>query len=532
MNLAQAEITQVLVTGDDMTMDALLAVACRGVRVVLTDMARERIRAARAVVDRVQQTGEIVYGLNTDVGPLLKKLVPDHELEQFQVRTLVGHTVAWGTELDTTTVRAMMLARINGIAKGGAGVRLEVAEKLVELLNKRVHPVVVSGSSVGQSDLSEMAQIAQVLVGLGHAEYGGQRLRGATALAEAGVMPLTLAAKEALALMSANGVTLGRGTMVLNRAINAARAFDVSAALALEAFGGNLSIINPAATRLKPHPGPTRVAARLRQLLKDSYLWQPGAARNLQDPLSFRCVPQVHGALDEALERLQTSMEIELNSAADNPLVNVENEEVVSVGNFDVTNLSVGFDTLRIALVHVINLANERIQKQMWSYFSGLPTGLEHPDDPLSRMIPLARTTAILAGEAQVLSVPASVSCRVQIGEGIEDHASAAPLAILQTERLLHIVQRIIALELLISAAAVKLRNQPNLGRGTRQVVDYIQSGPWTRATDWPAAIDRLLDGIKEGRLDRMDQTQAELIGHLREVVARSGIDLHNDLDV
>lgn len=491
----------VSLNGDNLTMEELLSVARMGTRVALSDAARARIRRSRTVVEQVSARGDLVYGMNTDLGPLVRNRIPEHELAQFQVRTLVGHTVAFGTELDVETVRAMMLARVNGCAKGGAGVRLEVADKLIELLNKRVHPVVVSGSSVGQSDLSEMSQIAQVLVGLGQAEFQGQRLRGAAALAEASIQPLTLAIKEALALMSSNGLTVGKGTLVLDEARKALLAFDLSAALALEAFGGNLSIINEGVTRLKAHPGHRNVAERLRGLLTGSYLWDEGAARNLQDPLSFRCIVQVHGALDEAIDRLKQSLEIELNSAADNPLVNFDDGTIVSCGTFDVTNIAIGFDSLRIALTHVINLSNERIQKQLWSHFTGLPTGLESSNEPLSRLIPLARTAAVLAGEAHALAVPVSLSFRGQIAEGIEDHASAAPLGILQTERMVLIAERITALEMLISCAAIELRNPSKLGAGTKSIFGFIKEKPWQQATHWPSAIERLLKAIKSGEL-------------------------------
>jgi histidine ammonia-lyase len=495
----QQEASPVLLNGDDLSIEQLALVARRRVFVSLTNETRLRMRGSRKIVEYALAGSQPVYGLNTDVGPLKRVRVPEHQLEQFQARTVAGHSFAFGTELDTATVRAIMLTRINGFAKGGAGVRVEVAEKLIELLNKQVHPVVVSGTSVGESDLSEMAQIAQVLVGSGEAEYAGRKLSGAEALNLAGIAPLKLAAKEALALISANGLTLGQGSLVIDDATKVMHTLELSAALALEGFGANLSILDPAASKMKAHPGLKKVSSRLHKLLSGSYLWNNGAARNLQDPLSFRCVPHVHGALDEALDRLKESMEIELNSASDNPLVNIDEQSVVSVGNFDITNIAIAFDTLRIAMIHVINLANERVQKQLWSEFSGMATGLERADNPLTRLIPLSRALAALAAHAQTLATPASLACKAQVGEGIEDHASAAPLAVTKTAELIEIAQKVACLELLISTAAIQMRGNNKLGAGTQREVDFIKSESPLQATNWNAVSERVLAAVARG---------------------------------
>ena len=346
-----------------------------------------------------------------------------------------------------------------------------------------------------------MAQIAQVLIGLGEAEYSGNRLSGAEALNQSGVTPLQLAPKEALALISANGVTLGLGSLVIDDATKVMHALELSAALSLEAFSGNLSILDASATKLKAHPGLIRVSSRLRQLLAGSYLWETGAARELQDPLSFRCIPNVHGAFDEALTRLKESMEIELNSASDNPLVNSDDETIVSVGSFDITNIAISFDTLRIAMIHVINLANERIQKLLWSEFSGLPTGLEREGNPLTRLITLGRSVAALAAHAQTLAIPASLACKAQIGEGIEDHASAAPLAVTKTAELVQVAEKVACLELLIATCAIELRNLDHLGKSTQNAFNFISSDHALQATNWNGVSERVLTAVKTGAL-------------------------------
>ena len=221
---------------------------------------------------------------------------------------------------------------------------------------------------------------------------------------------------------------MGRGSLVLVDAADLIDSMQIAAALSFEAFAANLSVIHPAAARARPHSGVVTAMSRLRDLLEDSSLWHPGAARNLQDPLSIRCVPQTHGALYDALSVARGLMEIELNSAADNPLVLVDEGVIVSVGNFDVTSLAMAFDYIRLGIAHAAQVANERVQKLLWQHFSGLPTGLAQSDGPTGGLRPLGRSFAALASEARFLANPVSLDYRGQLAEGVEDHASMAPL--------------------------------------------------------------------------------------------------------
>ncbi len=495
-----AQDREVVLTGDDLTIEQVVAVARHFSKVALSNQARVRVRAARDIVDQITEA-ELVYGLNTELGPLAHEPVPADRMAAYQLRTIVGHAVAYGTLFDTIAVRAMMLTRANGMAKAGVGVREEIIDALIELLNRGVHPIVKAGGSIGQADLAEMSQIGLVLVGLGEAEYQGEVLPGEQALAAAGLQPLVLQVKEALGLISANGVTLGYGSIVVSDALAMLDIFNLSAALSLEAFGANLSIIHPVAAKLKPHPGHKRTAACLRRLLQGSYLWQKGSARKLQDSLSFRCVPQVHGALDEACDHLRKSMEIELNSGSDNPLVSIEDNAIVSVGNFDVTNIAIGFDNLRIALAHVIRLANERLHKHLWSDFSELPTGLAKPENPLTRLLPLARTCSSITAEAHSLSNPISLSYGSQLGEGLEDHGSMAPLSVKSTARMIYLAQRVAALELMISASALDMRGNPSLGRGTEVAYGIVHAHPSLDANVWKTELERVVEAVSEGKL-------------------------------
>jgi histidine ammonia-lyase len=297
---------------------------------------------------------------------------------------------------------------------------------------------------------------------------------------------------------------MGRGSLVLVDAADLVESMQIAAALSIEAFVGNLSIIHPAADRVRPHSGQATASARLRELLENSDLWRPGAARNLQDPLSIRCVPQTHGAVYDALSVARGMMEIELNSAADNPLVLIEEEAIVSVGNFDVTSLAMAFDYMRLGIAHAAQVANERVQKLLWSHFSGLPTGLAHREGVTGGLRPLGRSFAALASEARFLANPVSLDYRGQLAEGVEDHASMAPLAVTAASSLVSLSHRLIALELIVAAQAIDLRGGPGrLGKGTSRAYAIVRGYARTLVdeTDWIADVEGLARLVGTGDL-------------------------------
>ncbi len=495
---------RILLSGDGLTVDGVLAVARGGSQVDLDPGALVRVRAAREVVDRVLASGESVYGLNTGLGSLSRHRIPLEEIGAFSFATVADQVSSYGRPLDTDVVRAMMLSRVNGMLKAGVGVTRELIELLVAVLNVGIHPIVRMIGSVGQGDLSEMADIGKVLIGRGFAEYQGETLPGAVAMRRAGLEPITLEPKEALGLISANGVTMGRGSLVLVDAADLIESMQITAALSFEAFAANFSVIHPAAERVRPHTGQARASARLRELLEGSELWRPGAARNLQDPLSIRCVPQTHGAVYDALSVARGMMEIELNSAGDNPLVLVEEGAIVSVGNFDVTSLAMAFDYMRLGIAHAAQVANERVQKLLWRHFSGLPTGLAPHDGPTGGLRPLGRSFAALASEARFLANPVSLDYRGQLAEGVEDHASMAPLAVSTTSSLVSLAHRLVALELIIAAQAVDLRGGPErLGGGTGRAYAVVReyAGTLTDETEWNADLEGLAKLVGDGQL-------------------------------
>src|SRR5579862_1102767 len=497
----------IVLTGDDLTVDCVESVARQRARVDLDPEALRRVREARAVVERALASGAAVYGLNTGLGSLSRHRIPVEKIGDFAFATVADQTGSmYGRPLTTDVVRAMMLSRANGMAKAGVGVRRELVELIVNALNAGVHPIVRRVGSVGQGDLSEMADVGKVLIGRGLAEFGGETLEGAEALRRAGLEPITLEAREALALIASNGVTMGFGSLVLVDAADLAESMLIANTLSFEAFRANLSIIHEAAGRMRPHAGEVAASARLRELMAGSWLWEPGAARNLQDPLSVRCAPQTAGALYDALSLARGTMEIELNSAGDNPLVVVDEDAIVSVGNFDVVALAMAFDFVRLGFVHAAQVTNERVQKLLWDHFSGLPTGLTATDGPTGGLRPLGRSVAALVAEARLLANPVSLNYSGQVAEGIEDHASMAPLSVRTTSRLVSLMHRIVALELIIGAQAVDLRGGPEqIGEGPRVAYEFVRERVemLTDETEWAVDIEGLTRQVGDGELAR-----------------------------
>ncbi len=500
--MALAQRVPVALSGDTLTIEEVVAVARDHRPVAVPSEALARVGEVRSVVESVLARGEPAYGLNTGLGAFSRQAVPAGELERFAVATVADQTASYGRRLPQDVVRSMMLSRANTMAKAGVGVREVLLLALVDLLNAGVHPVAREFGSVGESDLYEMADIGKVVIGRGRAEYRGREYDGARALAAAGLTPVRLAPKEALALISANGLSTGRGALVLHDVSELFANLQVAAALSLEGFGANLSILHPAVSRARPHPGQVAAANGLRELLDGSPLWAQAGPRNLQDPLSFRCVAQTHGALHDVVSDAWRKMSLELNAAADNPLVVPEEELLVSNGNFDATILALAFDSLRLALTVTARMGAERVQKHLWSGFSDLTTYLAAAGTAFGGLRAVGRRCAALSAEARDLANPVAVNYSAQLAEGIEDHGNLAPLAVRRTHELVTVCHLLVAEELVVAAEAVDLRGA-ELGRGTRVAHELVRRHvPRVEdVTTWAPDKAGLVEMVAQGEL-------------------------------
>jgi histidine ammonia-lyase len=374
----------VILDGTSLTIESLAAVAERREEVVLAPAARDRIAAAREVVDEALRSEAAVYGLTTALAERKTVTLGPAASQGFSRFLIKGHLVAQGPPAPPPVVRAAMVCLVNGYAKGVAGVRLELAELLVDALNRGPVPAVRSLGSVGQADLGPMADLAEGL------------------LRESGFV---LAGGEGLALVNNNAFSTGWAALAVLSAEQLLAEADVAAALDLEGFAANLSPLHPVVAEVRPYPGLAATIGRLRALLAGSYLFEPGNARNLQDPLTFRSIPQVLGAARDALAYVRTTIETELNSAQGNPNVVLAERRIVSAGNPDVIAVAAALDFGRIALAPVVTSAAERTVKLLQSPLSGLPAGLAaEPDTGEEALAEFAGAAQAIAAEARTLA--------------------------------------------------------------------------------------------------------------------------------
>lgn len=460
-----------------LAIEDLVRVARTGVAVELAPSVRARIAAARAVVDRLAQSDLPVYGLNTALGANTGKPLADNDLAEYQRRAVRARAVGVGPAYDTASVRAMLFARAAGMRVGGSGVSIHVLDALLALLNRRVQPVVPRFGSISVADLPQLSHLALPLIGEGEAEYEGERLPGAEALHRAGLAPVTLGAKDGLALVSANAATIGRAALVLDetRAL-----FDIwlsVIALSYEGFRANVSPLDERAITARPAPGQIATARRLRALLEGSALLKPGAARRVQDPVSIRCAAQVHGAADWMLAEARAQIETELNSAADSPLVLASDGVMISNGNFHIPALALAFDALALALAQLSMVAVERTIKFMSPAFTELPLQLTRHGPAHSGFATTQKTLTALVNEIRLRANPSSLDF-LPVSERVEDHA---PMALACVEKLAEALERaryIAAIELMVAAQAVDLRvlDPAALGAGARRLYRALRA--------------------------------------------------------
>jgi histidine ammonia-lyase len=472
----------VVLNGGSLTLEEVVRVARGGEAVELAAEAVSRMREAHALVERSAERGDAVYGLTTGVGARKKVRVGAEELVDFNRRLVRNHLVGQGEPAADDVVRATMLRVANGLAKGTGGGRPELADRLVRALNERERPRVRVLGSLGQADLPQLADLA-------HELFGDDDLVG----------------KDGLALMNSNGFSTGLAALALTDLERLLDTLDVAGALDLEAFAANLTLLHPAIGEVRPFPGLVETLARLRGLLEGSSLMEAGVARNLQDPLSFRCLPQVHGAARDAFAFARTQLATELNASQENPLVVPAEDRVVSVANFDVLPLAAALDFVRIALAPALTSACERAEKLLQGPLTGLPDGLA-PRQGLAEnsLGEFGVAAQALTAEARLLAQPVSFEVvSTTHAEGIEDRITMAPLAARRLAEMVGLGERLVAIELVIAAQAVDLRQLTSLGAGTQLAHARVRGRlPFMAEGDMvPADLEPVLDLLRSGAL-------------------------------
>ncbi len=444
------------VDGRTLSLDDVAAVAMEGRPVALDTAARKRVEASRAVVEDILASGQVVYGINTGFGRLAEVRISPGEVERLQLNLLRSHACGVGEPFSEATVRAMLLLRANVLATGHAGCRPVVVERVLDLLNHGVHPVVPSQGSVGASgDLAPLAHLALVLVGEGEAVFEGRRLPGGEALRQAGLEPLTLGAKDGLALINGTQASAAVGCLALHEARALLEAADLVCALSLDAMEGTDTAFMEAIHAARPHPGQGASAARIRRLLEGSEIRESHrACTRVQDAYSLRCAPQVHGAARDALEHTARLLAIEINSATDNPMV-FPDGRVVSGGNFHGAPIAAAMDYLAATLTDLASISERRLARLVDASLSGLPAFLAENPGLNSGFMMVQVSAAALVSECKTLAHPASVDS-IPTSASQEDHVSMSTWAARKLARVTRMLGQVLAMEYLAAAQGVE----------------------------------------------------------------------------
>ena len=493
-----------------MTLADVVAVARAGAEVALAPGASERVRAARAFVDQLTREDRTVYGITTGFGHLSRVKIPHEQVESLQRNLIRSHSSGVGEPFDIPTARAIMLMLANSLARGHSGIREETLGLLVAMLNHDVTPVIPSRGSVGASgDLAPLAHLSLALIGEGEAWFAGERLPAAEALGRAGLAPITLGAKEGLALINGTHVMEACGALALADATRLARAAEVAVAMSTEALLGSYTPLDARIHALRPQAGQARTAARLRLLLAESEINLSHAnCGRVQDPYTIRCAPQVLGAARDALAYCERVFSDEIGSVTDNPLLFPEDGEALTGGNFHGQPLALALDMLAISVAHVASFSERRAYNLTgphdWDTGEGhIPLFLT-PEPGLNSGYMIAQyVAAALVNEIKVLAHPASIDS-IPTSAGMEDYVSMGATSALKLRQALDLAYRVIAIELLLAAQGLDFRAPLKPGRGVAEALAAVRGVAPTLREDRPPApdIEALAAAVRAGLLD------------------------------
>lgn len=474
-----------LISGKELKVDDVVAVA-NGRPVALDQAVLPQLLRSRQAVENLVARGEVAYGITTGFGHFKDKIIPPDQVRALQRNLVRSHAVGVGPALPKPVVRAMLVVRANTLAMGYSGVRPDIIQGLLDLLNHQIHPVIPAQGSLGASgDLAPLAHLTLVLIGEGDAEVQGVVIPGREALRQAHLEPIELEAKEGLALLNGTAFMVGYGALLVRRAINLALTADAAACLSLEALHGTDRAFDARVHAVRPHPRQIDCAAFLRKLLAGSGFVRGRNSQNVQDPYTLRCVPQVHGAIRDAIAYSRWVINIELNSVNDNPLIFVDEEtdevEVISAGNFHGEPIAIAMDYMKLALTELGNMSERRTARLVDADSNGqiLPMFLTEQGGLESGLMMAQYTAAALASENKVLAHPASADT-IPTSANTEDHVSMGATAVRQAEQILSHVETIVAIELLAAAQGLDFRRkvlpQAQLGRGTAAAYELVRS--------------------------------------------------------
>lgn len=475
---------EITIDGETLRIEDVAKVARNNVKVVIPEKVKRQVKKSRDFLEKLVKENHVIYGVNTGFGALNNRIISQEHIRQLQINLIRSHSAGVGEPLSKEIVRALMLLRANTLAKGYSGIRLETLETLVEMLNKRVHPIIPAKGSVGASgDLAPLSHMILVLIGEGKAEYQGKIMGGKEALGKAGIKPVQLEFKEGVALNNGTQLMTAIAALAVYDAENLVQTAEVATALSLEALLGVSDAFNEKIHKVRPHNGQAVTAGNIRKLIAGSQLILTSneaieKTKRPHDPYSLRCAPQVLGAARDAIAYVRKIVEVEINSATDNPLVFPEEGVCLSGGNFHGQPISLAMDTLGIALAIVGNFSERRIARLLDEKSNnGLPAFLIPPEAKAglnSGFMMAQYTAAALVSENKVLAHPACVDS-IPTSANFEDFVSMGTTAAQKAMQILKNSEYVTAIELLCTAQAVEYRGIEKLGKETKKAYTAIR---------------------------------------------------------
>jgi histidine ammonia-lyase len=466
---------KVIITGNTLTLEEVMSVCRNFTKVELSDLAVEKVLKSRKIVDDFVENEDVVYGITTGFGKFSDVTISKEESELLQKNLIITHAVGAGKPFDTEIVRGIILLRINNLAKGYSGAKLETIQTMIEMLNKRVHPVVPEKGSLGASgDLAPLSHMVLPMIGLGLAEYMGTVMAGEKAMKLAGIPVIKLTSKEGLALINGTQVMTAVGALTVYDALNILKVSDIAAAMSFEAQNGVVNALDHRIHEIRPHKGQIDTARILLNLLNGSKMTTKQGDIRVQDAYSLRCVPQVHGASKDAVNYVKEKVEIEINSVTDNPIVFPETKEGISGGNFHGQPMALSFDFLGIALSELADISERRIERLVNPSLSGLPAFLVEHGGLNSGFMIVQYSAAALVSENKILAHPASVDS-IPSSANQEDHVSMGTIAARKAREILGNVRRVLAMEIMCACQGIDLRGNKGLGAGTKLIYEEVR---------------------------------------------------------
>lgn len=470
-------MSKLLIDNEKLSIEDIVNVARFNFKVKLGDNAKDKINTARAVVDKFVAEGRVSYGITTGFGKFSDVVISKEQTNDLQRNLIISHSCGIGEPFAEEIVRAMMVLRVNSLTKGHSGIRLLTVEKLIELLNKEVHPVVPEKGSLGASgDLAPLAHMVLTMLGLGEAFYKGERMDSIKALELAGIEPLPyLTSKEGLALINGTQAMTAVGVLTIYDALNLSKIADIAGALTMEALTGIKCALDPRVHEVRGHSGQIDTAKNLLNLIEGSKMITKQGDLRVQDAYALRCIPQIHGASKDALRFIKEKIEIEVNAVTDNPLIFPETEESISAGNFHGQPMALPLDYMGIALAELANVSERRLERLVNPALSnGLPAFLTKFGGVHSGFMIVQYSAASVVSENKVLAHPASVDS-IPSSANQEDHVSMGTIAGRKAREIMKNARHVVAMEIFGACQAIDLREDNFLGKGTEVAYNFIR---------------------------------------------------------